>query len=622
MLRRRPVVAGQQHGADALLLHLPDGGGAGLLHRVRHGDQAQQGAAPGEVHGGLALGGEPLRVGGQGRHIHALLLQQAAVAGQDGLAVQLRLQAPAGQVLKPLRAGGAAEAVGLGVGGDGVCQGMGGHRLHRCGGGQQVVSRALIGQDLRHGGGALGDGAGLVQHHRVHTVGDLQDLTGADQDAVPGAQARAHHDGGGGGQAQGAGAGDDQHRREHPQHEGEGLPGDGPEDGRHQGDPHDHRHEHAGHLVGGLGDGGLPALGVLHEPDDPGEGGVVAHAGHLDVQHAVFVDAAADDLAARSLLHRQTLAGEHGLVDAALPLGDGAVRRDPGAGLHQHHVAHLQLAGGDLPAGVRQDGGVRGQLHQGGDGALGLLHVPALQELAQRHQGQHHGGGLIIEVVDIAGIVGDQEGHHQAVGKGAAGADGHQGVHVGVAVEQGLEAPVEEVAAAVQHRHGQDQLQHREVHGMGVHGENVRQGQGRQPEGQHLPHGHIQQHRGEHRRRDQLVFSPLQGSGLRVLGVLDRSRGRMVQVQGGAEARLLHLGHNLLLGALTFIVCNGHDACRQVHLAALHAGQLPGDPLHGRAARGAVHPGDVIFFFPHDSLPSAGGRYPPGVFFLRPNIYP
>ena len=421
-----------------------------------------------------------------------------------------------------------------------------------------------------------------------------------------GPQARAYHDGGGSCQPQGTGAGDDQHRCEHPQHKGEGLPGDGPDDGGQQRDAHDHRHEHTGHFVGGLGDRGFPALGVLHEPDDAGEGGVVAGTGHLDVQHAVLIDAAADDLAAHGLLHRQALAGEHGLIDATLALGDGAVRRDPGAGLHQHHVAHLQLAGGHLPARVRQDGGVRGQLHQGGDGAFGLLHIPALQELAQGHQSQHHGGGLIIEIVDVAGIVGDQKGHHQAVRKGAAGADGHQGVHVGVAVEEGLEAPLEEVPAAVQHRHGQDQLQHREIHGMGVHGEEVRQGQSWQPEGQHLPHGHIQQHRGEHRRRDQLDLPPLQGGGLCILSILDRGGGRVLQVQGGAEACLLHLGHDLLLGALTFIVCNGHDTGGEIHLAARHAGQLPGDPLHGRAARGAVHPGDVVFFFSHRNLQSAG----------------
>ena len=138
MLRRRPVVAGQQHGPDALPAHFLDGGGAGFFHRIGHRDQAQQGAAPGEVHGGLALGGEALRIRYQRGDVHAVLLQQSAVAGQDGLAAQHGLQAPARQVLKALRPGGAAVAMLLGVGGDGGCQGMGGHRLHRRRGGQQV----------------------------------------------------------------------------------------------------------------------------------------------------------------------------------------------------------------------------------------------------------------------------------------------------------------------------------------------------------------------------------------------------------------------------------------------------------------------------------------------------
>ena len=88
VLRRRPVVAGQQHGPDALPAHFLDGGGAGLFHRIGHRDQAQQGAAPGEVHGGLALGGEALRIRCQRGDVHAVLLQQSAVAGQDGLAAQ------------------------------------------------------------------------------------------------------------------------------------------------------------------------------------------------------------------------------------------------------------------------------------------------------------------------------------------------------------------------------------------------------------------------------------------------------------------------------------------------------------------------------------------------------
>ena len=163
-----------------------------------------------------------------------------------------------------------------------------------------------------------------------------------------------------------------------------------------------------------------------------------------------------------------------------------------------------------------------------------------------------------------------------------------------------------------EHRHRQEQLQHREVHGVGVHGEEVRQGQGWQAKGQHLPHGHIQQHRGEHRRRDELGLPPPQCRRLRVLGVLDRGGRRVLQVEGGAEAGLLHLGDDLLLGTLGLVIVDGHDAGGQVHLAALHARQLPGDPLHRRTARRAVHPGDVVLLFPHDRPPFCRRGIPSG----------
>ena len=89
------------------------------------------------------------------------------------------------------------------------------------------------------------------------------------------------------------------------------------------------------------------------------------------------------------------------------------------------------------------------------------------------------------------GIIRDQKSHHHTVGKGAGGTDGYQRIHVGISVNQRLEAAGEEMAAAVQHRDGQQQLQDGKVHRMGVHGEEIRQRQRRQSEGKHLSHGHI-----------------------------------------------------------------------------------------------------------------------------------
>ncbi len=114
----------------------------------------------------------------------------------------------------------------------------------------------------------------------VCTLAAAQTFGGLDEDALLGGLSRAHHDGHGGGQTQSAGAGDHQH-------------GDG--DGEAEADIHaPPRRPTAGppsemamtagtkdaaDAVCQTGDGGLGGGGLLHEPDDLGEGGVAAHYG-------------------------------------------------------------------------------------------------------------------------------------------------------------------------------------------------------------------------------------------------------------------------------------------------------------------------------------------------------
>ncbi len=57
----------------------------------------------------------------------------------------------------------------------------------------------------------FGDSTGFVKGNDAYVFDRLDRFTGADQDAVLGAHAAAHHQGGRRGQAQGTGAGDDQH---------------------------------------------------------------------------------------------------------------------------------------------------------------------------------------------------------------------------------------------------------------------------------------------------------------------------------------------------------------------------------------------------------------------------
>ena len=230
-------------------------------------------------------------------------------------------------------------------------------------------------------------------------------------------------------------------------------------------------------------------------------------------------------------------------------------------------------------------------------------------------------------MVHVVGVVAEQEGHHQAVGEGAAAADGHQGIHVGRPVDQGREAAQKIAPAKDQHRDGQDQLQDGVVHRVAHHGEELRQRQRRR---QHLAHGDVEQQRGEDRRPDEAVLlGTVGGVLLRLLGLLGLRRG-LVLVEGGAEARLRDFRDDVLRLGLLLVIGDGQDAGGEVHVAALHPRQTAGHPLHRGAARGAVHPRDVVFFLAHGQVLSPAAppcfrvrQIPPGgIFYSRTNIYP
>jgi hypothetical protein len=73
------------------------------------------------------------------------------------------------------------------------------------------VWSASVGDHFDEGHAAGGDGAGLVQHHRVDAAGGFEDLRAPDQDAELGSAAGADQQRGRCGQAERAWAGDDQY---------------------------------------------------------------------------------------------------------------------------------------------------------------------------------------------------------------------------------------------------------------------------------------------------------------------------------------------------------------------------------------------------------------------------
>ena len=139
---------------------------------------------------------------------------------------------------------------------------------------------------------------GLVEHDGVDSMGDLERLAAADQDAGLGAAAGPDHDRCRGGQAHRARAGDDDDADERREGQGEARlrAEDQPHDERADGDDQDDRHEHLGDPVRQPLDRRLAALGATDEVDDPGERRVAPDPRRAHHERAGRVEGRPDDL--------------------------------------------------------------------------------------------------------------------------------------------------------------------------------------------------------------------------------------------------------------------------------------------------------------------------------------
>ena len=389
-----------------------------------------------------------------GQPVHILPLHQAAVAHAHGAAVHLGHDAVAGDLLHVSHPAGlhflfAGLPQGHGNGMGGILLRQGGVFQHL------VLGKARLGMDGGDGEGALCQGAGLVEHHGVRLGQLLQIVAALHQDAALGGAADAAEEAQGHGDHQCAGAGDDQ--------EGQGAvepfrPGGARQEGRGRGQ---HRQQNGGdqeqgqggiHHAGGvvLGEAGDELLadrlflaGIFHQFQDLRDRGFLAGLGNGDPQQPRQVHAAADDIVPRMDVPGQGLAGKGGGVQGRAALQNGAVQGHPLAGLHHDNGTHRYvLRVYLLQSAVRfQIGGVRPDVHEGGDGGPGLAHGVVLEQLAGLVE-QHDEHGL----VKIAGGVGAHrcQGHqevlveHLAVDNAQAGlpqhivADdeiGHQAAH-------------------------------------------------------------------------------------------------------------------------------------------------------------------------------------------------
>lgn len=156
------------------------------LHHICHGHATQQTAALGEEQGRFAVLGQPVSVGLHGRQRDTVLRQMTGIAGQHRFAGEGGLDPAAGDGAEAGH-GAEGDVAGLRLLHDGVGQRVLRGLFRRGGHAEELLLRDAGGtEDIRDTGLAHGDGAGLIQHHRLHLVQQLQTFGGLDEDALLG----------------------------------------------------------------------------------------------------------------------------------------------------------------------------------------------------------------------------------------------------------------------------------------------------------------------------------------------------------------------------------------------------------------------------------------------------
>src|SRR5918995_344664 len=280
---------------------------------------------------------------------YARLGEEAAAADQDLLALDAGADATTRDGLERIGLGEREPAISTSASYDGLTQGV----FAAAFGGGDEPQEFLLADPVRDDhvgqlGPAPGEGAGLVQYHRVELVGALEGLPALDQYPRLSALAGAYHDRGRGREPHRARAGDDQDRHRVQQREREGRLGPEQEPDRERRGCHaDHRrHEHRADPVCEALDGGLRPLGLLDHPHDLGEGGVLADLRCREAERSARVDGRADHLVALVLRDGDRLTRDHRLVHSRPTRDDPPVDGDLLAGPYHDDVPDMHVLDG------------------------------------------------------------------------------------------------------------------------------------------------------------------------------------------------------------------------------------------------------------------------------------
>ncbi len=458
----------------------------------------------------------------------------------------------------------------------------------RQGRGQGQVS--AVGRD--DGRSAASQRAGLVGQQHRDGAGLLQRDAVSNQNAAPRGHVGARHDRRRRGQSHGARTRHDQHRDRAENRRGQGrrrhvwspqiaaeqraevtgfIGRQSPPQRRPKGDRHHDGDEHIADPVGQALNVCPAVLRPLDGGENPGQGRGVADGRHLHDRLPVQIHRPRIDAPARSLFHRQRLAGQHRFVHAALAFDQLAVRRDAVPWPQNDLLTRLKFPGGHFrfrSIGVAAARGGRGQLEQGAQRFFRVAGGARLQPVA--HADQRDDGGRFHEI-EMSARAGEERPN--AVAEGRRRTQRHQRVHVRPAQFQlSPRAPVKRSAAINLHRRRQRKRQP------------MKPGRHAQPKNPFARH----QRRRAQKAGDHVVTPTVQGRG--PFRLISR-RGRF----GLVTRRAHRCGQSGNIRGRARLPADPRPALRQRNIGPGHARNALQRLRNVPRAVGAVHPPDLQF---------------------------
>ena len=222
-------------------------------------------------------------------------------------------------------------------------------RFHRRDG-RQLLTRHRItqGLDLSQGHDSGGEGAGLVEDHRVDGAGGLEHMGAFDDDAfarrTTGTDEKRHR----GGQTECTRTGDHENRHRGLERTLAVSGRDQPSDERADGQQHDQGNEHRTDAVGQTLNRGLTVLGSLDQTGHLREHRVTTHASGSHQKSPRRVESSTSDRVAGLHIHRCTLSGDHAAIDRTRTVDHHTIGGHTLAGPNDERLPHSERRDRDL----------------------------------------------------------------------------------------------------------------------------------------------------------------------------------------------------------------------------------------------------------------------------------